>query len=98
MLPSEDEIKQLIIDVLQLEDITPADIDSDAPLFGDGLGLDSIDALELGVAIQKRYGITLSANSEETRRHFASVRTLGILIGSNGTSEGNLHDSSHSKD
>jgi acyl carrier protein len=98
MQPSEDEIKQLIIDVLQLEDITPADIDSDAPLFGDGLGLDSIDALELGVAIQKRYGITLSANSEETRRHFASVRTLGMLIESNWKSEGNLHDSSQSKD
>ena len=98
MQPSEDEIKQLIIDVLQLEDITPADIDSDAPLFGDGLGLDSIDALELGVAIQKRYGITLSANSEETRRHFASVRTLGVLIHSNFNSEGNLNDSSHSKD
>ncbi len=98
MQPSENEIKQLIIDVLQLEDITPADIDSDAPLFADGLGLDSIDALELGVAIQKRYGITLSANSEETRRHFASVRTLGILIGSNRKSEGNPNDSSHSND
>jgi len=98
MQPSENEIKQLIIDVLQLEDITPADIDSDAPLFGDGLGLDSIDALELGVAIQKRYGITLSANSEETRRHFASVRTLGVLIQSNFNSEGNLNDSSHSND
>lgn len=98
MPPSEDEIKQMIIDVLQLEDITPADIDSDAPLFGAGLGLDSIDALELGVAIQKRYGITLSAKSEETRRHFASVRTLCSLIGSNGKSEENLHDSNHSKD
>ena len=98
MQPSEDEIKQLIIDVLQLEDITPADIDSDAPLFGDGLGLDSIDALELGVAIQKRYGVTLSAKSEETRRHFASVRTLGVLIQSNFNSEGDLNDSSHSKD
>ncbi|MGH7796403.1 MAG: phosphopantetheine-binding protein [Candidatus Binatia bacterium] len=96
MQPSEDEIKQLIIDVLQLEDITPADIDSDAPLFAAGLGLDSIDALELGVAIQKRYGIRLSANSEETRRHFASVRTLCILIGSNWNSEGNLNDSSRS--
>jgi acyl carrier protein len=98
MPPSEDEIKQLIIDVLQLEDITPADIDSEAPLFGEGLGLDSIDALELGVAIQKRYEITLSANSAETRRHFASVRTLSMLIGSNWKSEENLHDSGHSKD
>ena len=98
MPPSEDEIKQLIIDVLQLEDITPADIDADAPLFVDGLGLDSIDALELGVAIQKRYGITLSANSEETRRHFASVRMLGVLIASNWNSEDNSHESSHSND
>ena len=76
----EQEIKDLIITVLQLEDITAADIDSAAPLFGEGLGLDSIDALELGVALQKRYGITLSANSEETRRHFASVESLAEMI------------------
>lgn len=76
----EQEIKELIIEVLQLEDISPADIDSAAPLFGDGLGLDSIDALELGVALQKRYGISLSANSEETRRHFASVQSLATMI------------------
>ena len=81
----EDEIKRLIIDVLQLEDITPDDIDPDAPLFVEGLGLDSIDALELGVAIQKRYGIVLSANSEETRRHFASVRALSAMIDKNRT-------------
>ena len=81
----EDEIKQLIIDVLQLEDITRDDIDPDAPLFVEGLGLDSIDALELGVAIQKRYGIILSANSEETRRHFASVRALSAMIDKNRT-------------
>ena len=81
----EDEIKRLIIDVLQLEDITPDDIDPDAPLFVEGLGLDSIDALELGVAIQKRYGIILSSNSEETRRHFASVRALSAMIDKNRT-------------
>jgi len=75
-----DEVKQLILDTLQLEDITLSDIDTDAPLFVDGLGLDSIDALELGVALQKRYGITLSADSEETRRHFTSVKTIGNLI------------------
>ena len=79
----EEEVKQIIIDVLQLEDITPADIVSDAPLFVDGLGLDSIDALELGVAVQKRYGISLSADSAETRNHFASVRTLAAMIASN---------------
>jgi acyl carrier protein len=76
----EQEVKELIIEALQLEDITPADIDTDAALFVDGLGLDSIDALELGVALQKRYGISLSADSEDTRRHFASVRTLAALI------------------
>jgi acyl carrier protein len=79
----EQEVKELIIDVLQLEDITAAEIDSEAPLFVDGLGLDSIDALELGVALQKRYGITLSAESQETRRHFASVRALASLIETN---------------
>ena len=79
----EEEVKQIIIDVLQLEDITAADIVTDAPLFVDGLGLDSIDALELGVAIQKRYGISLSADSAETRNHFASVRTLAAMIASN---------------
>jgi acyl carrier protein len=90
----ENEIKQMIIDVLQLEDITPLDIDSDAPLFVEGLGLDSIDALELGVAIQKRYSITLSASSEENRRHFASVRALALMIESNRKDEGGLNDSS----
>lgn len=77
------EVKNLIIDVLQLEDITPDDIDSEAALFVDGLGLDSIDALEIGVALQKRYGITLSAESQETRRHFASVRALASMIEAN---------------
>ena len=76
------EVKQLIIDVLQLEDMTPDDIDSAAPLFVEGLGLDSIDALELGVALQKKYGISLSADSEETRRHFASVQALAAMIDS----------------
>lgn len=76
----EQEVKKLIVDVLQLEDVTPAEIDSEAPLFVDGLGLDSIDALEIGVALQKRYGITLPAESQEARRHFASVRALASMI------------------
>ena len=79
----EQEVKALIIEVLQLEDITPDDIDPEAPLFVEGLGLDSIDALEIGVALQKRYGITLSAESQETRRHFASVRALASMIEEN---------------
>jgi len=76
------EVKELIIDVLQLEDMVPADIDSDAALFVDGLGLDSIDALELGVALQKKYGISLSADSADTRRYFASVKALATMIDS----------------
>ncbi|MBI6549256.1 phosphopantetheine-binding protein [Xenorhabdus lircayensis] len=74
------EIKKLIIDTLNLEDLTPADIETDAPLFGDGLGLDSIDALELGLAVKNRYGIVLSAESEEMRQHFSSVATLATYI------------------
>lgn len=74
------ELKRLIIDTLELEDVTPEDIDPDAPLFGDGLGLDSIDALELGLALQKRFGIKLDAEAEETRHHFASLNALQSLV------------------
>ena len=74
------KIKDLIITTMSLEDITADDIDSAAPLFNEGLGLDSIDALELGLALQKRYGVTLAADSEETRKHFASVKTLSAFI------------------
>ncbi len=80
MAELELELKQLIIDSLDLEDVTPDDIDSDEPLFVEGLGLDSIDALELGLALQKAYGIKLDADSEETRKHFASVRSLSALV------------------
>jgi len=79
----EHEIKGLIIDTMSLEDIGPDDIDAAAPLFNEGLGLDSIDALELGLALQKRYGLTLAADSEETRKHFASVRSLSSFVASN---------------
>lgn len=77
------EIKQMIIDVLVLEDIDMNDINDDAPLFGDssdGLGLDSIDALELGLALKKRYGIILNAEEEDTKSHFASVNSLVALV------------------
>ena len=76
----EQEIKELIVATMSLEDIEAGDIDAEAPLFNEGLGLDSIDALELGLALQKRYGVTLAADSEETRRHFASVRTLAAFV------------------
>jgi acyl carrier protein len=74
------EIKELIISSLALEDLKPEDIDTEAPLFVEGLGLDSIDALELGLALQKRYGVSLSADSEETRRHFRSVQALAAFV------------------
>ncbi|GHB94431.1 acyl carrier protein [Thermomonas carbonis] len=76
----EQDIKALIIATMSLEDVVADDIDADAPLFNEGLGLDSIDALELGLALQKRYGVTLAADSEETRRHFASVRSLAAFV------------------
>ena len=76
----EQEIKQLLINALNLEDLTPEQIDPEEALFVSGLGLDSIDALELGLALQKRYGVSMAADSEETRKHFASVRALGQFV------------------
>lgn len=76
----QNEVKTMIIDTLNLEDIELADIHDDEPLFVEGLGLDSIDALEIGLALQKQYGIKLKSDSEETRQHFASVNALVSLI------------------
>lgn len=75
-----DEIKQLIIDTLDLEDITTDDIDENAPLFIDGLGLDSIDALELGMALKKKYNISIGSDNEENKEYFYSVKTLADFI------------------
>jgi acyl carrier protein len=75
------QIKELIIKALELEDIKPEDIVDSEPLFGDGLGLDSIDALELGVALRKKFGIRFSAeNAEDNKKHFASVNNLAAYI------------------
>ncbi|OWT76836.1 MULTISPECIES: phosphopantetheine-binding protein [unclassified Achromobacter] len=76
----ENEIKALVIEALGLEDITPADIDNDAELFGDGLGLDSVDALELGLALQKRYGITIDPETRNMRGHFATITNLSEFV------------------
>ena len=78
-----DEVKQLIIDTLDLEDIEPADIGYDDALFVDGLGLDSIDALELGVIIKKNYDVKIDDTSEDSKKHFYSVKTLCEFIASN---------------
>lgn len=85
MLQLEQEIKELIISSLALEDITPQDIDASEALFVDGLGLDSIDALELGLALQKRYGVSMSADSEQTRQHFRSVQALAAFVATHRT-------------
>ena len=74
-------LKTLIVNSLKLEDIAPGDIDSDEPLFGDeGLALDSIDALELGVALRKAFDIHIQTVTEEIRKHFSSVRNLAAFI------------------
>ena len=82
MNPLEHEIAQLIIDCTGLEDMQPEEIDPVAPLFVEGLGLDSIDALEIGVALAKRYGVKLKADNEDNRQHFASVRSLAAFVAS----------------
>lgn len=75
------QLKQLIIDSLALEDISVEDIETDAPLFGDnGLGLDSVDALELGLAVQKNFGLQLDSEKNNLREHFESVATLAAFI------------------
>ena len=77
-----EEIKKEIIEALNLEDMTPADIDADAPLFGEGLGLDSIDALELIVLMEKHYGIRLKS-AAEGKDIFKSVRTMAEYVSRN---------------
>jgi acyl carrier protein len=79
------EIKKLIISSLNLEDYQPEDITSEESLFADGLGLDSIDALELGVALQKKYGLELSNVTKTEGKHFYSVATLAKFVSENRT-------------
>lgn len=74
------EIKEMIIKSLNLEDITANDIDALEPLFGEGLGLDSIDALELGLAIKKQYNIVIDSDDPNIRTHFESVANLATYI------------------
>lgn len=77
----EEQLKQLIIDSLSLEDISPEDIENDMPLFdAEGLGLDSVDALELGLAVQKTFGLQLDGEQQQVRHYFESVNTLAEFI------------------
>ena len=77
---AERELAQLLVETLNLEDVAAGDIDPEAPLFNAGLGLDSIDALELSLAIAKRYGFQLRSDSEGNRRIFSSLRALAAHV------------------
>ena len=77
---TESKIKELIISSLDLEDVAPADIVTEDPLFGEGLGLDSIDALELGMAVKKEFGIAFSKDPAENKKVFHSVRSLADYV------------------
>ena len=74
------ELKTLIIQALELEGVSSGDIKDDEPLFGEGLGLDSIDALELGMAIKRKFNITMSSNKEENKKYFYSIDTLSQYV------------------
>lgn len=77
------KIKELVVSSLDLEDVSPSDIETEAPLFGEGLGLDSIDALELGMAVKKAFGITFSKNPADNKQIFYSVKTLANYVEGN---------------
>ncbi|MES9861794.1 MAG: phosphopantetheine-binding protein [Candidatus Thiodiazotropha sp. LLP2] len=81
--PTELEVAQLIVETLNLEDVTAEEIESDAPLFRDGLGLDSIDALELSLGIKQKYGIQLKADDENLTEIFSSLSKLTLFIKDN---------------
>lgn len=76
----KDEIKNLIISTLDLEEISADDIKNEEPLFGEGLGLDSIDALEIGMALKRKYNITLDSDKEKNKEHFYSIDTLSKFV------------------
>ena len=76
----EAKLKETVVSALDLEDLSPAGIETDVPLFGEGLGLDSIDALELGMAVKKAFGVSFSSNPAENKQIFHSVKTLADYV------------------
>ena len=76
----ESEIRDFIISTLALDDDMSNELESQTPLFGDGLGLDSVDALELGVALQKKYGVVVDPKAEETQKHFSCLHNITCLV------------------
>ena len=87
------EVKRLIVESLMLEDVTAEQIDTDAPLFVEGLGLDSIDALELAMALSRTYGIEIKAGDERVKEVFFSVRSLAAFVQEHRKKRGGNHDS-----
>lgn len=79
----EDEIRQVVLSSVEVDGLTVADLAADEPLFGDGIGLDSIDALEIGAALRKKYQVKFKANSDENREHFRSISSLAKFIAAN---------------
>lgn len=80
-----EELKELLIDGLHLEDIEPGDIALDEPLFGEGLGLDSIDALEIAVLLDRKYGVRITSGDDKNPEIFASIKALVEFIAKNRT-------------
>ncbi len=87
------EVKRLIVESLMLEDVTAEQIDTDAPLFVEGLGLDSIDALELAMALSRTYGIEIKTGDERVKEGFHSVRSLAAFVREHRKKQGGNHDS-----
>ena len=79
----EDEIRQVILNSVEVDGLTAADLPSDTPLFGEGVGLDSIDGLEIGAALRKKYSVKFKANSDENRVHFRTIGSLADFIAAN---------------
>ena len=79
----ETKLKETVVSALDLEDLTPADIETDVPLFGEGLGLDSIDAMEHGMAVKKAFGVSFSSNPADNKQIFRSVKTLADYVEGN---------------
>ena len=79
----EDEIRGIILASVEMDGLTAADLAAEKPLFGEGVGLDSIDALEIGAALRKKYQVKFKANSDENRAHFYSIATLADFIAAN---------------
>ena len=79
----EEQIRQVILSSVEVDGLTAADLTADQPLFGDGIGLDSIDALEIGAALRKKYQVKFKANSSENRAHFRTIASLVDFIAAN---------------